>query len=98
MEDNYIAMVVFIALFYFGLGLGFGWLLSKFLKIVILIFLAVAAIAYGLQEADIMQLNQFAISIKMRELTDIGYVIVRLPYLISFLLGAFVWRRYLTHL
>lgn len=98
MEENYIAIVAFICLLYFGAGLAMGWLLSKFLKIVLLVFLLVLAVAYSLHHFDIMQLNTFAISIKMRELTDVGYILIRLPYLFSFLLGAYVWRRFLTHL
>jgi len=73
-------------------------LLSKFLKMVLIAFMITLAQAYALYSWDIMQLNEFAIGIHMQELTDIGHIMWRAPFIISFIAGAWVWRRYLTHL
>lgn len=97
-ESN-IAVTLFVCLVYFASGMAVGWLLSsKFLKVVLIAFMIILAQAYALYSWDIMKLNEFAISIHMQELTDVSHLLWRAPFIAAFILGAWVWRRYLTHL
>ena len=92
------AVIVFTLLVYLILGVGVGWLLTKFLKFALLLFMLVVLVAYGLYELDIMQLNEFAININMKGYLDPWYYLANIHKLLAFMGGVYLWRAHLRHL
>ena len=77
-------------------GVAFGWLLTKFAKLALLVFMATVLISYVLYHFDIIQLNTFAIEINMKDkLTPDWGMILKIPYAIAFYIGITIGRRYL---
>lgn len=100
MYQHTLMMLLFYCVIAFALGLAIGWLLSKFLKIVLLVFLVQVVDIAILMHFHIIHLDTFAIGINMQGLMDPTFIDVvwQMPYILSFIAGAYTWRRYLTHL
>lgn len=91
-------MMLFYSMVCFMCGIGLGWLFSKFLKLLILLFLLALFVTSGVIGLGVVELNVVQIDNTIQSALDINPwgVLLNVPYIIALLAGVQVWKRHLS--